>query len=85
MGLVFYFGLAVHIVAIAWLYVAILVACTEPSFVAGLASFFFYGLAPLLLFWYVVGTRARKRKKLLHIRMSDLADAPDQENPHHDQ
>lgn len=53
-----------HIVAIGWMYVVILMAFTEPSIVGGLATFFFYGLAPLLLFWYVVGAHARKQKKL---------------------
>lgn len=52
-----------YIIAIAWLYVTILMAVTEPSLVAGLATFFFYGLAPLLLFWYVVGAPTRKRRK----------------------
>ncbi|HEY9398213.1 MAG TPA: hypothetical protein VIQ28_11380 [Burkholderiales bacterium] len=52
-----------YIIAIAWLYVTILMAVTEPSLVAGLATFFFYGLAPLLLFWYIVGAPTRKRRK----------------------
>ena len=53
-----------YIVAIAWLYVAILMAVTETSFVAGVATFLFYGLGPLLLFWWVVGARVRKQRRL---------------------
>ena len=52
-----------HIIAIAWLYVAILMAVTETSFVAGAMSFLFYGLFPLLLYWYAVGAWARRRRK----------------------
>lgn len=52
-----------HIIAIAWLYVTILMAATEPSVVGALATFFFYGLAPLLLFWWVVGAPTRRRRR----------------------
>jgi hypothetical protein len=52
-----------YIVAIAWLYVVLMMALTETSLVAGLATFLFYGLAPLALFLYVVGTPQRRRSK----------------------
>lgn len=64
-----------YIVAIAWLYVAILMAVTEPSVVAGLATFFFYGLAPLLLFWWVVGAPTRKRRKQRQVEAEAQAKA----------
>lgn len=54
-----------YIVAIGWLYVAILMAITENSVVAGLASFFFWGLLPVGLLFYFGGTRHRRRKRLL--------------------
>ena len=38
-----------YIVAIAWIYVTLLMALTETSFVAGAATFFFYGLFPLAM------------------------------------
>jgi len=60
-----------YIVAIAWLYVAILMAVTETSIVAGVATFFFYGLAPLLLFWWVVGAPTRKRRKQRKLESGD--------------
>ena len=34
---------AVYIVAIAWLYVTLLMAATEPSFVGGVLTFLAYG------------------------------------------
>jgi hypothetical protein len=52
-----------YIVALAWLYVTLLMALTEPSVIAGLATFFFYGLAPLALFLYLVGTPQRRRNQ----------------------
>lgn len=52
-----------YIIAIGWIYVVLLMSLTEPSVVAGLATLFFYGLAPLAVFLYVVGTPARRRRK----------------------
>ena len=74
-----------YIVAIAWLYIAILMAATQPGIVSGLATFLFYGLAPLALFWWVVGGRTRKRRRLMRMRMSEVADQPDHENPRPDE
>ena len=52
-----------YIVAIGWLFVVLMVALTETSFTAGILSFFFYGLAPLALFLWLVGTPARRRRR----------------------
>lgn len=50
-----------YIVAIGWLWVVLMMAVTETSVTAGLLTFFFYGLAPLALFLWLVGTPARRR------------------------
>jgi len=50
-----------YIVAIAWLYVTVLMAATEPSFVGGVLTFLLYGLGPLALFLWVFGRRQRSR------------------------
>ena len=50
------------VVAIGWLWVVLMVAMTESSVTAGILSFFFYGLAPLALFLWLVGTPARRRR-----------------------
>jgi len=50
-----------YIVAIAWLYVALLAAAAETSVVGGVLTFLFYGLAPLSLFLWLFGTPARHR------------------------
>ena len=52
-----------YIVAIAWLYVVMLMALTEPSFVAGVSTFIFYGLLPLALLLWLVGTPQRRRNQ----------------------
>ncbi len=52
-----------YIIAIAWLYVTILMAATETSLVAGLLTFLFYGLAPLALFLWLFGTPQRRRRQ----------------------
>ena len=46
-----------YIVAIAWLYVTLLMAATEPSFVGGVLTFLAYGAGPLAIFLYVFGRR----------------------------
>jgi len=52
-----------YIVAIAWIYVVLLMALTEASFVAGMATFFFYGLGPLAILLYLMGTPQRRRNR----------------------
>ncbi len=53
-----------YIVAIAWLYVTLLMAFTESSFTAGILTFLFYGLLPCALFIWIVGTPQRRRNRL---------------------
>lgn len=54
-----------YIIAIAWLYVTFLMAATEPSFTAGILTFFFYGLMPCGLLLWILGAPQRKRKRAL--------------------
>lgn len=80
-----------HIVAIAWLFVTILMALTERSVIAGLLTLILYGLAPLTLFWWVVATprrRARNAARGDHdasMRVEQLAGEPDQQHSRRDQ
>jgi hypothetical protein len=55
-----------YIVAIAWLYVAILMAVAEAThstgtLLGGVMTFVLYGVLPLGLVLYVMGTPARRR------------------------
>ncbi len=52
-----------YVIAIAWLYVTLLMAATETSLVAGLLTFAFYGAAPLALFLWLFGTPQRRRNR----------------------
>lgn len=50
-----------YIIAIAWLYVVLMMAVTEHSIVAAALTVLFYGVAPLALFLWIFGTPARRR------------------------
>ena len=50
-----------YIVIIGWLYIIALMALTEGSFIAGLLTLVFYGIAPVALFLWIFGSPARRR------------------------
>ena len=59
-----------YLIAIAWLYVALMMALAEASSPQGsifgaLITFLFYGVAPMALVLYLVGTPARRRARHL--------------------
>jgi hypothetical protein len=68
-----------HIIAIAWIYVTLLMAATESSFVGGLLTFLLYGLAPLAVLVWVFGRRRRS------VPVREPADQPDRRHPEPDQ
>jgi hypothetical protein len=66
------------LIAIAWLYVALMMAVAEASSPIGslpgaIVTFLLYGLGPVLLLLYILGTPLRK--KLRHLRESEEEDA----------
>ena len=65
-----------YIVAIAWLYVTLMMALTEPNVVAGVLTFLCYGLLPCGLLLWIVGTPQRRRNRL-HVVAEDQLDQPD--------
>jgi hypothetical protein len=52
-----------YIVAIAWLYVVFMMSITEQSAVAGVTTFLLYGIFPLTVVLYLMGTPQRKRNR----------------------
>lgn len=73
-----------YIVAIAWIYVTLLMALTEDSFVAGLATFLFYGLFPLAILLWLLGTpERRRRRRAERQRLSDAAPRASGIDPDH--
>lgn len=65
-----------YIIAIAWLYVTLMMALTEPTFVAGALTFVFYGLLPCALLLWLIGTPQRRRNRLVQVAEQPL-DATD--------
>jgi hypothetical protein len=68
-----------YIIAIAWIYVTLLMAATESSFVGGVLTFLLYGLGPLALFVWLFG----RRRRSVAVRQS--TDQPDSHHPKSDQ
>lgn len=60
-----------YVIAIAWLYVTVLMAATEPNLTAGVLTFVCYGLLPLALLLWLFGTPQRRRQT----RAREAADA----------
>jgi hypothetical protein len=54
---------AMHIIAIGWLYVTLMVALTESNLTAGVLSFLFYGLAPTALFLWLAAAPATASRR----------------------
>lgn len=76
-----------YIVAIAWLYVTLLMALTETSITAAVLTFLFYGLLPCALLLWLLGTpqRWRDRIKAQRQSMQDTLHQPDGTNTKRDQ
>jgi len=53
-----------YIVIIGWMYVVTLMAATETNFVAAIVTFLFYGALPCAVLAYLMGTKARRIKRL---------------------
>jgi membrane protein implicated in regulation of membrane protease activity len=51
-----------YIVAIAWIYVTLLMALTETNVTAGILTFSLYGMLPLALLLWLFGAPMRRRK-----------------------
>lgn len=51
------------IIVIGWLYVTVLVAANEPSVIAGIVSFMFYGAMPCALILYFAGSKVRRQRQ----------------------
>jgi hypothetical protein len=52
----------VHIAAVGWIYVTLMMAITEETVVAGIMTFFLYGVLPTVLIVYLGGSPQRRRR-----------------------
>jgi sulfite exporter TauE/SafE len=66
-----------YIVAIGWLYVILMMAITAKSFVAGVFTFVAYGLGPVALVLWLMGSPLRKKRKVLGNAADQPLDAGD--------
>jgi membrane protein implicated in regulation of membrane protease activity len=51
-----------YLIAIAWIYVVLLMSLAESSLIAGIMTFIFYCVIPLSLVLYILSSPARKRQ-----------------------
>ena len=65
------------IVAIAWIYVVLLMSLTEPTVVAGIMTFLLYCVIPLAILLYVTGgfRRIGQRRRERNRRQRERAQA----------
>lgn len=66
-----------YLIAIAWLYVALLAAVSDDTVVGGVLTLIFYGLAPMALFFWLFGTSSRRRRQKARDAAEDLNDRTD--------
>jgi biotin transporter BioY len=52
-----------HIVAIGWIYVVLMMSITEQSVVAGIMTFLMVGVLPLTIILYLTGGRRRRHHR----------------------
>lgn len=52
-----------YIIAIAWIYVTVLMAATEKTITAGILTFLFYGLLPCALLLWLLGVKHRRHQQ----------------------
>lgn len=52
-----------HIAAVGWIYVVLMMSIVEESFVAGIMTFFLYGVLPVTIIIYIGGTGKRRRRR----------------------
>ena len=73
-----------YLVAIAWIYITLMMAVAEAfhpqgSLLGAFITFVFYGLAPLALVLYLLNTPGRRRR--FNKEMDTAADQPQPEGP----
>lgn len=74
-----------HIAAVGWSYVVLMMAITEDSVTAGIMTFFLYGVLPVSIILYITGSGGRRRRReqerLQEIQKRQEAEPSDQNQP----
>lgn len=68
-----------YLIAIAWLYVALMMAVaeatsTQGSVLGAIFTFLLYGVLPMAVLMYILGTPARRRARLAQERAAEAAE-----------
>ena len=66
-----------YIVAIAWIYVVLMVSVLQESVFRGIATFIFAGVLPLALLLFLVGTPQRRRNQKEQIEQASVGGLSD--------
>ncbi|MDY7578564.1 hypothetical protein RGU70_09535 [Herbaspirillum sp. RTI4] len=69
-----------YIVAIGWMYVVFMMAITEQSATAGVMTFLLYGVFPLSVVLYLMGTPQRKRNRQKQEKLKAMQSAAEKED-----
>ncbi|MFM7524177.1 MAG: hypothetical protein ACKO6R_10170 [Burkholderiaceae bacterium] len=76
---------AVHIAAVGWIYVTLMMSITEETVVAGIMTFLLYGVLPTLIIIYVGGSpQRRKRNEQARLQMMQEQQNLAQQEPNRD-
>lgn len=76
-----------HIAAVGWIYVTLMMAITEETVVAGIMTFFLYGVLPTVIIVYLGGSpQRRRRNEEARLRMMQERQTPsaDESKEHSD-
>ncbi len=55
-----------HIAAVGWIYVVLMMSIAEDSVIAGIMTFLLYGVCPVTIILYITGTGGRRRRREQH-------------------
>jgi ABC-type transport system involved in cytochrome bd biosynthesis fused ATPase/permease subunit len=69
-----------YIIAIAWIYVVLMMAITEPTLTASIMTFLFYCVLPLALFFYLIRAPKRKQRRQEEEKLTSSAISPDHQS-----
>ena len=79
--------IAMHIAAVGWSYVVLMMAITEETVVAGIMTLFLYGVLPVTIILYITGSggrrRRREQKRLQEIQKQQQDEAADSDPESH--
>jgi len=65
------------IVAVAWIYVVVLMAATEATAVGGVMTFVFYCALPLSILFYLTGAKRRRQRRQKSAQQQRLGESTD--------